>query len=99
MAAPTPTAAATRWRLCVPDEGDPYYFNLDSQEAAWTLPPDLVGVLVPPFTVEDEAAVAVLQDEPNDAPANPAATATTAGPGLGDPGSGPGPGACALWCV
>jgi hypothetical protein len=59
----TPTKAATRWRLCVPPEGDVYYFNLDTQEAAWTLPDDLVGVVVPPFTVEDEAAVEVLLED------------------------------------
>jgi hypothetical protein len=59
----TPTKAATRWRLCAPPEGDVYYFNLDTQEAAWTLPEDLVGVVVPPFTVEDEAAVEVLLED------------------------------------
>ena len=59
----TPTKAATRWRLCAPPEGDVYYFNLDTQEAAWILPEDLVGVVVPPFTVEDEAAVEVLLED------------------------------------
>ena len=45
----------TSWRVCEPPDGEPYYFNVVTKEAAWELPSELIGVTVPPFTVEDEA--------------------------------------------
>ena len=45
---------ALAWRLCMPEEGPKYYFNIVTGETVWQIPPNIDPATIKEFGVEDE---------------------------------------------